>query len=124
MDGGRRCRGDRGDRARREPGAGSREPGAGSRAPGAGRREPASAGWHPFGRDFPVGAAAAIAGYAVAAAVRGQFSLRDAALGFLWPAMAASALVYVAGRHDRPLPRWAGPVFAAAGAALYGALPI
>ncbi len=90
----------------------------------AGRREPASAGWNPFGRDFPVGASAAVAGYVVAAAVRGQFSLRDAALGFLWPAMAASALVYVAGRHDRPLPRWAGPVFAAAGAALYGALPI
>ncbi|MFI6928851.1 hypothetical protein [Streptomyces sp. NPDC050287] len=88
------------------------------------RRERASAGWNPFGTDFPVVASAAFAGYAVAAAVRGEFSLPDAAFAFLWPATAASALAYVAGRRDRSLPRWAGPVFAAAGAALYGALPI
>jgi hypothetical protein len=88
------------------------------------RREPASAGWNPFGTDFPVIAPAAVAGYAVAAVLRGHFSLPDAVFAVLWPAMAASALVYAARRRTPSWPRWAGPVFAAAGAALYGALPI
>ena len=88
------------------------------------RREPPSAGWNPFGPDFPVVALAATAGYAVAAAVRGQFSLPDAVFAALWPAMGASALAYAAGRRTRSWPRWAGPAFAAVGAALYGALPL
>jgi hypothetical protein len=88
------------------------------------RRGPASGGWNPFGTHFPVTASAAVAGYAVAAAVRGHFSLPDAAFAVLWPAMAASALAHAAGRRTRAWPRWAAPAFSAAGAALYGALPI
>ncbi|MFF0162360.1 hypothetical protein ACFYRY_33180 [Streptomyces sp. NPDC005263] len=88
------------------------------------RREPASAAWNPFGPDFPVVALAAIAGYAVAAAVRGHVSLPSAAFAVLWPAMAASTLARVAGRRTRSWPRWATVAFAAVGAALYGALPL
>lgn len=88
------------------------------------RREPESAVWNPFGPDLPYVALAAVAGYAVAAVVRGEFSLSAAAFGILWPAMAATALAYAAGRRGRTLPRWVGPAFAAVGAVLYGALAI
>ena len=83
-----------------------------------------SAAWNPFGPGFPVAAVAAIAGYAVAAIVGGHFSLGTAVFSTLWPAMAASALAYTAGRRGRSWPLWASGVFAAAGAALYGSLPL
>ncbi|MFE9437531.1 hypothetical protein ACFYO2_00710 [Streptomyces sp. NPDC006602] len=91
-----------------------------------GRREPkpASVAWDPFGSGFAVIGLAAVAGYTVAAAVQGHFSLRAAGFGILWPAMAATALAHAAGRRGPSLPRWAGAAFAAAGAALYGSLPI
>jgi hypothetical protein len=90
----------------------------------AGRDRAASAAWNPFGTDFPFAALAAVAGYALVAAVRSEFSLSAAAFSVLWPTMAATALAYMAVRRGRPLPRWAGAAFAAAGAALYGSLPI
>ncbi|MEU6608569.1 hypothetical protein ABZ922_26515 [Streptomyces shenzhenensis] len=46
-----------------------------------------------------------------------------AAFGVLWPAMAAMALAHVLTRCVRVRPTWAGPVFAAVGAALHGSLP-
>jgi hypothetical protein len=91
-----------------------------------GRREPesASAAWNPFGPGFPAIGLAAVAGYAVAAAVRGELALADGAFAVLWPTTASTALAYAGERGERTLPRWTGPAFAAAGAVLYGALPI
>ncbi|MGW2549094.1 hypothetical protein [Streptomyces sp. NPDC001635] len=87
------------------------------------RRDTASAVWNPFGPDFPAAVTAAIAGYAVAAVVRGHFSVGSAAFAILWPTMAASALAFAVRGRNRSWPQWAGPAFAAVGAALYGSLP-
>ena len=86
------------------------------------RRETASDAWSPIDTGFPVVAMGAVAGYAVAAVIVGQFSPGSAAFSVLWPAMAGSALTYVAGRRTRSWPHWAGATFAAVGAALYGSL--
>ncbi|MEU1342195.1 hypothetical protein [Streptomyces sp. NPDC005827] len=86
------------------------------------RRNTSSDAWNPIDTDFPAVATGAIAGYAVAAVIAGQFSPGSAAFSILWPAMAGSALTYTAGRRTRSWPHWAGAAFAAAGAALYGSL--
>ncbi|MEU1304142.1 hypothetical protein [Streptomyces shenzhenensis] len=83
----------------------------------------AAAPWHPFGVGFPLAAVAAVGGYAVGAVAVGRFSIGAAAFGVLWPAMAAMALAHVLTRCVRVRPTWAGPVFAAVGAALHGSLP-
>ncbi|MFJ5837365.1 hypothetical protein ACIQGO_11425 [Streptomyces shenzhenensis] len=87
------------------------------------RADAAAAPWDPFGVGFPVAAVAAVGGYAVGAVTVGRFSTGAAAFGVLWPAMAAMALVHVLTRCVRVRPTWAGPVFAAVGAALHGSLP-
>ncbi|MFE7440913.1 hypothetical protein ACFU7X_10665 [Streptomyces chartreusis] len=86
------------------------------------RREMAPHPWNPIGTDFPVVAIGAIAGYAVAAFIDGQFSPGSAAFSILWPTMAGTALTYAAARRARSWPHWASAVFAAVGAALYGSL--
>jgi hypothetical protein len=88
------------------------------------RRETAAEAWNPIGTDFPVVALGAVAGYALAAIIDGQFSPGNAAFSVLWPTMAGSALTYAAGRLTRSWPHWASAAFAAIGAALYGSLPM
>ncbi|MEU5522273.1 hypothetical protein ABZ759_16820 [Streptomyces sp. NPDC047860] len=90
----------------------------------ANRPETASAAWNPLGPGFPITATAAIAGYAVAAVATGHFSFVAAAFSVLWPAMAAVALAYAAGRRTRSWPHWATVAFAAVGAVLYGSQPM
>ncbi|MGW2965059.1 hypothetical protein ACWDGI_42360 [Streptomyces sp. NPDC001220] len=89
-----------------------------------GRQQTPSGAWNPFGPGFLPAAAAAAAGYAVGAVAVGHFSPGSAVFSILWPAMATSALDFTARRRNRSWPRWAGPAFAALGAALYGALPL
>jgi hypothetical protein len=86
------------------------------------RRETASDAWNPVGTDLPVVAMGAVAGYAVAAVIAGQFSPGSAAFSVLWPAKAGSALTYAAERWTRSWRHWAGAAFAAVGAALHGSL--
>ncbi|MEU9335180.1 hypothetical protein AB0D49_18710 [Streptomyces sp. NPDC048290] len=84
------------------------------------RRDPADEGWNPFGPRFPLAVAAAIAGFTTATLLTGRFSLGAAAFGVLWPAAAGVAAAEVAARRMPPWPRWPGPLFAAAGALLFG----
>ncbi|MFE7124883.1 hypothetical protein [Streptomyces sp. NPDC057617] len=88
------------------------------------RREAEFVAWNPVGTGFLIAATAAIAGYVVAAVATNHFSPSSAAFSVLWPAMAAMALSYVAARRTPSWPWWAGAIFAAAGAALYGSLPM
>ncbi|WP_330177968.1 hypothetical protein OG875_17135 [Streptomyces sp. NBC_01498] len=88
------------------------------------RREAEFVAWNPFGTDYLIAAAAAIAGYAVAAVAADHFSAASAGFSVLWPAMAATALSYVAARRRPSWPLWASAVFAALGAGLYGFLPM
>ncbi|MFJ2832595.1 hypothetical protein ACIPC1_34435 [Streptomyces sp. NPDC087263] len=88
------------------------------------RQATAAAAWNPFDTGFPIAAIAAIVGYALAAVIAGHLSAGSAAFSVLWPAMAASALAYAAGRRTRVWPQWVSAAFAAVGAALYGSLPM
>ncbi|MFD7899783.1 hypothetical protein [Streptomyces sp. NPDC059743] len=88
------------------------------------RREAEFAAWNPFGTGFLIAASAAIASYVVAAVAADHFSPSGAAFSVLWPTMAATALSYVVGRRTPSWSWWAGAVFAAVGAGLYGSLPM
>lgn len=92
------------------------------------RRDPGHGSWNPFAPRFPLAAAGAVAGAAVALlataclglADAGGFDLLDTAFGVLWPAAAGVALDQIGTRRLSSWPRPAGPAFAATGALLFG----
>ncbi|MGW6457179.1 hypothetical protein ACWF94_14880 [Streptomyces sp. NPDC055078] len=79
--------------------------------------------WHPFAAPFPAALLAAALGYVAAASTVGGLSLRAALFCSLWPAMAATALLYTAAAYSPRWPNVTGGAWAALGGALYGALP-
>ncbi|MFE4666620.1 hypothetical protein ACFRI7_16895 [Streptomyces sp. NPDC056716] len=92
------------------------------------RRDPGHEGWNPFAPRFPLAAASAAVGAALAFLATGSLGLADAgdldpldtAFGVLWPAAAGVALDQLGTRRLPAWPRLAGPAFAATGALLFG----
>ncbi|WP_030857407.1 hypothetical protein [Streptomyces sp. NRRL S-37] len=82
-----------------------------------------SAPWNPYGPDFTVAVVAAAAGYAVGALIARRFTVGQAALGILWPTLAATALAQAARGRLRGSAPVVTVLFAAVGAALLGVLP-
>ncbi|MFI2375488.1 hypothetical protein ACH5AO_10510 [Streptomyces sp. NPDC018964] len=79
--------------------------------------------WDPYGPDFTVAVVAAAVGYVVGALITQRFTVGQAALGILWPTLAATALAQVARGRLRGSAPAVTALFAAVGAALLGVLP-